>query len=182
MKKRRVVLLGLLLISVVYSCKLDKPVAPGDNGTTSDTNNTNTIQGNIVNGMAVSNANLTGNWVIQSTTAQYYDKYNVSVSNSLISNNAFISVALDDQARAANFQGLSSAVPAEENYMLSSTTGKDLYIQLSSDPFARTSNTKIQITNLTATSMTWLAIDPQLISLGGQFLRNAYLVTFSKKP
>jgi hypothetical protein len=137
------------------------------------------VVGNIVSGTNVNNSNLSGNWQVQTTTAQYYDLNKVLVSNSPLASNFFSSVILNDKAKTAGFENLADA--SNETYILSTTTGADLYIQLPTDPFPRSSNSTIQITNLTATSMTWVATDPRVVSAGGQILYNAYQVVFTKQ-
>jgi hypothetical protein len=175
--RHKLILLATICI-IIASCKLDKPVLPGDPGYVKIIKSTDTVTGNVIEGAYVSNPNLTGTWKAQTTSAQYYDKNNVMVSNSPLASNLFTTVTLNDYSRIADFAGPSGAF--NTTYSLSSTTGKDLYLQLSADPFSRSSNSQIQVVNLTATSMTWLAIDPALVSAGGQMLHNAYLVTFTK--
>ena len=169
--------IGCILIN---SCKLDKPVLPGEPGyeaATDPTANMQTVTGTTVTGTTVNNSNLSATWKVATTTKQFYDQNNVVVSSSLAFN-PFTSVILSEPAKTAGFENLTAA-PSAETYSLSNTDG-NLYIQLSADPFSRSINSQIQITNLTASSMTWLAIDPKIVSAGGQLLRNAYLVTFTR--
>jgi len=162
----------------VSSCKLDKPVLPGEAGYVATTNTTTSaVTGTTTTGTIVNNSNLSGTWKVETTTKQFYDQNNVVVSSSL-ANNLFTSVTLNETGKTAGFAGLSAA-EINQTYTLA-TSGNILYIQLSADPFSRSVNSRIQVTNLTATSMTWLALDPLIVSAGGQLLRNVYLVTFTK--
>ncbi len=169
--------IGCILIN---SCKLDKPILPGEPGyevATDPGANVQTVTGTTVNGTTVNNSNLSATWKVATTTKQFYDQNNVAVASSLAFN-IFSSVVLNEQAKTAGFEDLTAA-PSAETYSLL-TSGGNLYIQLSADPFSRSVNSQIQITNLTASAMTWLAIDPKIVSAGGQLLRNAYLVTFTR--
>jgi hypothetical protein len=170
----------ILLCVLVNSCKLDKPIQPGDPGyvaATATKVSAGTVTGTVVNGTTVNNSNLTGSWKTITTTKEFFDINNVVVASSL-AYDIFTNVTLSEPAKTADFENLNVAASAE-TYILSISNGI-LYIQLSADPFTKSVNSKIQITNLTATSMTWVAIDPKIVSAGGQLLQNAYQVTFTK--
>jgi hypothetical protein len=174
--------IGLLLamICMINACKVDEPILPGQPGyeSTAPVVNTNVVTGTSGSGANVANSNLTGTWTAKTTTQQYYNQNNAVLSSTVLPSNLFTTITLNETGKTAVFQG--SAVTAASDSYLLTTNGNNLYIQLTSDPFSRTANDKIQIVNLTATAMTWVAIDPQVSLIGGQTLRNGYQVTFTK--
>ena len=87
---------------------------------------------------------------------------------------------MDDAAKTVIFGG-SFVVDGTLDYVVSKMSNGDLYIQLSADPYERSSNGPIQIQSLTATTMTWLAVDPLIITSKGHKLQSAWGMTFTKE-
>jgi hypothetical protein len=181
MRKYLLHILGLVVISTaLYSCKLDKPVLPGQPGYVyvappTDPNGTGT--GGNTGGTPVDNATITGTWKVTTTTTIEYVDGKAQSSPSPI--NLFVDAVFDDGAKTAFFDG-SFVVFDTVSYTLTSSAGQ-LFLHLGGDPFERSSNGPIQIQSLTATSMTWLALDPLVITSQGHKLQSAWGMTFTKQ-
>jgi hypothetical protein len=161
------------LCTIAVSCKLDK-VPPGDLKPVSDDA---TVLGINVIGKKIYDGYLTSAWKTSFTVLEYYDTTNVVMSG-VITDNKFSGVTLNDNVQTVNYTNL-SAGDANGTYELS-TTDNVLYIKLSADPFARSKNTPVRITRLTAASMMWVAVDPELLAVDGKLVRKAYRVVFFK--
>jgi hypothetical protein len=90
-------------------------------------------------------------------------------------------VTMNDAAKNAIFSGFITLQLSSDTltYTLAKS-GSNLYVTFSEDPLQRSSNDKIQITNLTSTSMTWIGIDPQVIKSAGVSIQAAYKIVFKK--
>lgn len=181
MRKHLLQIICLAIISTaIYSCKLDPAILPGQPGyvytppPTTGTG-TGTDPGTI---SPYDDAALTGTWKVTTTTnIEYVDGVAQSAPSQI---NLFVDAQLDDAAKTAVFDG-SFVVDGTQTYVVSKTSTGALYIQLSGDPFERSSNGPIQIQSLTATTMTWLAVDPLVITSQGHRLQSAWGMTFTKE-
>ena len=205
MKKHYKLFLALAYISIsMVACKLDPPILPGDpgyvsteantiavtgvtgatgttgaTGSTGSTGSTGTtgVTGTTTTGTVVNNSMLTGTWTNTDTRKVIIDQNNVILTN-LISSNAFTTAAFDDAAKTCVLGVFSTSNPPS-TYILSGS-GTNLYILFPVDLFNRSANDKIQITDISAHSMTWWAIDPATTTAGGQTVRSGYILTFTK--
>lgn len=179
MRKYLLQLICLVVISTaIYSCKLDPAILPGQPGyvyTPPPTTGTGTDPGTI---SPYDDAELTGTWKVTSTTdIDYVDGVPEIIEPPIT---LFTDAQLDDAAKTAVFIG-SFVVDGIQSYVVSKTSTGALYIQLSADPFERSSNGSVQIQSLTATTMTWLAVDPLIITTQGQKHQKAWKITFTKE-
>jgi len=179
MRKYLLQLICLAIISTtIYSCKLDPAILPGQSGyvyTTPPTTGTGTDPGTI---SPYDDAALTGTWkVITTTDIDYVDGVAQIIEPPIT---LFTDAQLDDAAKTAVFLG-SFVVDGTQTYVVSKTSTGALYIQLSADPFERSSNGPVQIQTLTATTMTWLALDPLIITTQGHKHQKAWQITFTKE-
>ncbi len=179
MKKLIKVLLTIVAACIAISaCKLDKPVTPAV-ANANDPTDGQTVLGIVVNGKTLNDSYLSASWKVTSTTQQLYDTANVVMSGTGIANK-FSAVKLDEQAKTATYTGLpASAGPSTETYELS-TSQNVLYIKLKPNPFFTTTTSEVRITNLTSSSMTWLALDTTGTAIDGKYLHKGYQVTFAK--
>lgn len=171
------------------ACKLDPPILPGDpgyvstetntKGTTGATGTTGTtgVTGTTTVGTVVSNSMLTGTWNNMVTNKILMDQNN-NLVQSLLSTNPFTTAAFDDATKTCMLVVFSTSNPPS-TYTLSGS-GSNLYILFPFDIFNFSANNKIQITDLSSSSMTWLAFDPATVSANGQTLRSGYKMTFIK--
>jgi hypothetical protein len=187
MKKNLLLILAFALVALSFhSCKQDPPIYPwdkgyvqqyppggggaigssGSTGTTGSTGSTGTTN----------STQLTGQWTVQSTALLTYLDGKV-VSNTSVPVNPFDGVTIDDVAKTMVF--LNSGNVTNVTYT-SSGSGSSETLQLSGDPFGRSSNGPIQVTSLTSSSMTWVAVDPMTQTSGGHTAQEGYQVTFSK--
>jgi hypothetical protein len=185
MRKYLLQLICLAIISTtIYSCKLDPAILPGQPGyvyvapPTGGGTGTGTGTGGTIS--PYDDAALTGTWkVTTTTTIEYVDGVAQSSPSPI---NLFIDAQMDDAAKTVIFGGsfvVDDVTPYP--YVVSKTSSGALYIQLSADPYERSSNGPIQIQSLTATTMTWLAIDPLVITSQGHKLQSAWQMTFTKE-
>ncbi len=157
------------------SCRLDPVLTPPNAGP----NNGQTVLGITVNGPVINNAYLTGMWSVELTIEQYYDVNNAVITG-VVAPNKFTSVTLNDQAKTSGYGGLSAGVaPSTGTYKLGLNENV-FYVDLSADPFSRSSNTLVRITSLTSTAMTWVAIDAAIVMYNGQPAHKAYQVIFAR--
>jgi hypothetical protein len=185
MRKHLLQLICLAIISTaIYSCKLDPAILPGQPGyvyVAPPTTGGGTGTGTGTGAGTISpydDAALTSTWKVTTTTIIEYVDGAAQSSPSPI--NLFVDAQLDDAAKTAIFDG-SFVVDGTQTYVVSKTSSGALYIQLSADPFERSSNGPIQIQSLTATTMTWLAVDPLIITTQGHKLQSAWQMTFTKE-
>jgi len=181
MRKYLLQLICLAVISAsIYSCKLDPAILPGQPGyvyVAPPTDPTGTGTGGTGGGTTVDNPVLTGTWNVTTTTIIEYVDGKAQSSPSQI--NLFTDAVFDDAAKTAFFDG-SFVVFDTVSYRLY-TSGSQLFIQLGGDPFERSSNAPIQIQSLTATTMTWLAVDPNIVTIDGHKEQSAWGMTFTKQ-
>lgn len=183
MRKLTLLIAITLIAPTIYSCKLDPPILPGDKGyvqqyppqsgaigSTGSTGATDSTG-------SVSNSALTGKWTVQTTTEVVVVDGKIS-SSQILPANVYTDVVIDDGAKTMKFDG-SSTVFDTPTYTLSGS-GSNIKLQLSEDPFSRSSNGTISITQLTSTSMTWLALDPQVSTLGGHSMQGGFEITYTK--
>jgi hypothetical protein len=156
-------------------CKLDQTVVPaGTHPAYVDT-----VLGITVVGKVINNNYLTGDWKAIRTADQYYDSTYVIISGTGIAGK-FTSVALDDKSKTFKYTGLpASAGLASGSYALS-TSENVLFMTISTNPFFTNPKSQLRITNLTGTSMTWVAMDTTLINYNGKRARHAYEILFIK--
>jgi hypothetical protein len=162
LKQKLLSALSIIMICfLVVSCTKDAPIYPDDPDFIPYPGKPGGNNGGGGSGGTVDETQISGNWEVTKMTLESY--LNGALSSSIDAPiNMFNSVQLSDAGKTYEFDGFS--VPVPDTYTLSKT-GSQLYIQFKEDPFfARTANEKIQITNLTATSMTWLALDPAITS------------------
>ena len=182
MRKYLLQIICLAAISTtIYSCKLDPAILPGQPGYVYVAPPTGTGTGTGTDPGTISpydDAALTGTWKVTITTIIEYVDGVAQSSPSPI--NLFVDAQLDDVAKTAVFDG-SFVVDGTQTYVVSKTSSGALYIQLSADPFERSSNGPIQIQSLTATTMVWLATDPLVITSQGHKLQSAWQMTFTKE-
>lgn len=182
MRKYLLQFICLAIISTsLYSCKLDPAILPGQPGyvyTPPPTTGTGTGTGTSGTISPYDDADLTGTWKVTTTTIIEYVDGVAQSSPSPI--NLFIDAKLDDAAKTAIFDG-SFVVDGTLSYVVSKASNGALYIQLSADPYQRSSNGPIQIQSLTATTMTWLAVDPMVITTQGHKIQSAWGMTFTKQ-
>lgn len=182
MRKYLLQLLCLAIISTsIYSCKLDPAILPGQPGyvyVAPPTGGTGTGTGTGGTGTPVDDPVLTGTWKVTTTTdIDYVDGVAQIIEPPII---LFTDAQLDDVAKTAVFDG-SFVVDGTQTYVVSRNSSGVLYIQLSADPFERSSNGPIQIQSITATTMTWLAIDPLVLTTQGHKHQEAWKITFTKE-
>lgn len=172
--------MALVIPGIMFagSCKLDKPVLPSPKG--EDVINTDqTVYGIVVNGRIVDNPYLTSAWKAKQTIQQLYDTSTVVISGSVVSN-FFTGVTLNDKDKSIKYTGLvNDTVPAIGTYKLS-VTDNVLYMRLSANPFFNSTVSTVRITHLTATEMTWVALDTTSTVLDGRYYHKGYQVTFTK--
>lgn len=179
MRKYLLQLICLAVISTaIYSCKLDPAILPGQPGYVYVPPPTGTGTGTGGTISPYDDAALTGTWKVTTTTIIEYVDGVAQSSPSPI--NLFVDVQLDDAVKTAIFDG-SFVVDGTLSYVVSKTSSGALYIQLSADPYERSSNGPIQIQSLTATTMTWLAVDPLVITSQGHKIQSAWGMTFTKE-
>ncbi len=171
-----------MICLVATSCIKDAPIYPDDPDFVPYTGKGGTGGGG--GGGAVSGTvNLTflsGDWEVTAMYTEIYSASNVVQLSTLSLFNLYRGVDLNNTTKAYLFDGSFDAV--DPGVFTTSTVGSSVYIQLQEDPFNRTVNDKIQITNLTANSMTWLAIDPEVSSTPGGNLKTGFKVVYTRKP
>jgi hypothetical protein len=171
---KRLLTIAAFYISIT-GCKLDPVVVP----TTIGTAYIATVSGITVVGHDINDDYLTGQWKVIRTTQQYYDSLYVSIAGTGMPGK-YNSISLNDKTKAFQYNGLLMvADPATGSYKLN-VTNNVLFINLTSNPFFKTSVSQVRITNLTATAMTWVTMDTTLINYNGTPARQAYEVTFVK--
>lgn len=172
------ILLTLAIACITTNaCKLDKHVVPAAGNT--DPTDGQTVLGIIVKGKTLNDSYLNALWKATSTAQQLYDTAYIVLSGVSVPNK-FSAVKLDDQAKTAVYTNLpASAGPSTVTYKLS-TSNNVLYIKLTPNPFFTSTTSEVRITNLTSTSMTWVALDTVSTLLGGKYLHKGYQVTFTK--
>jgi hypothetical protein len=177
MRKYLLQLMGLALVSVIlYSCKLDKPILPGDPDYVAVTPPGGGTDGGPTT--IIDNASLTGKWDVKGNLSVIiYTDGVPNVSDAGIK--LFTDVDIDDVAKTALFDG-GFNFDGNTTYTLSTTNSKT-YFQFSEDPFSRSSNGPIQLVSVTPTSMTWIALDPLVLTSQGHKIQSAYEVTFTKE-
>jgi len=188
MKKYILQLCGLAVVSIaVYSCKLDKPILPGDpgyvaqypptGGNDSTVTKTGTGSGTGTAGTGIDTSLLTGSWKVKIT-------YSGAIQDGVYNEGVQSPVALiPDVDMNSNIKvgvfGADVSQPDSLSYT-SSISNKKFYITFATDPFPRSANGPIQVSALSSSSMTWIAIDPQVLTSGGHTLQTAITVVFSK--
>jgi hypothetical protein len=192
MKKTIPILIAILFVfSLVQSCKLDPPILPGDkgyvqqyppgSGPTGSSGTTGTTGSTGSTGSTINDAALTGKWTV--TTSYIGQYYNGQAHFSLAAPvNPINDVTLNDATKTAAFDGFNTIyfTDSVQTYTVAKS-GNNEYITFSEDPLDRSSNDKIQITGLTSTSMTWIGIDPKVITVSGSpSIQVVYKIVFSK--
>ncbi len=162
------------LCFVITSCKKDAPVYPGDPDFvpyqgTSGGSSTIVVDVNM----------LTGSWEVTATYEEVYNASGTTVSSNLSPFNLFSGVELNNTGNNFLFSG-SLDTPGPGTYT-TSTAAAGTSLQLSADPFGRSANTPVQIKSLTATSMTWVAIDPMETNSPAGILRSGFKVVYARK-
>jgi hypothetical protein len=161
----------LLAIMITYGCKLDE--APS-----AVANNNETVLGIVVVGKVVNNTYLTADWKTIRTAQQYYDTAYAAVLGANPMPAKFTSIALNDLSKSFKYNGLANSNIATTGTYSLYTSNNVLFIQLPGNPFFSNPASTVRITNLTASSMTWVVIDPTIITVNGQPAREAYEVVF----
>jgi len=181
MKKYLLQIIGLAaLCTTVYSCKLDKPVLPGDPGyvAVQPPGNIGTGGDGTGGSTTIVQSALPGTWKVKTTSTIIYSDGAVSSNTpSLIS--LFTDVTMDDVAHTAVFDGAFNF--SGNTTYVETASGAKTYFQFSEDPFSRSSNGPVQLVNLTTTSMTWLALDPLSITSEGHKIQTAWEVIYTKQ-
>jgi hypothetical protein len=176
LKQKSLSALGFLIICVlVTACKKDAPIYPGD----PDFVPYQSKAGGTPSG-TVDLTLLAGKWQVTATYTEIYFASNAVQSSFLSPFNLFRGVELNATSKNYLFDGSFDAV--DPGVFTTSTSGSIVYIQLQQDPFNRSVNDKIQITNLTASTMTWVAIDPTLLSTPGGSFKTGFKVVYTRLP
>jgi len=178
LKQKSLSVLGLLTICLlVTACKKDPPIYPDDPDFVA-------YEGIGANGGTSSGTVdltlLAGKWQVATTYTEVYSTSNAVQSSSLSPFNLYNGIELNNTAKNYLFTG-SSSIP-DPGVFTTATAGSSVYIQLQQDPFARSINDKIQITNLTANTMTWVAVDPQILSTPGGNVKTGFKVVYTRIP
>jgi hypothetical protein len=164
--------------AALNSCKLDKPVLPGDPGyVAAIPPNDSTGIGTGGGGTTATNidtALLSGNWTVATTgigvIVDEADNMQASPTN------LFAGVTLINSTKISIFDGSPVLITTDTlAYTLSGNS-----ITFATDPIGRTSNGPIQITKLTANAMTWLAPDPMIVNEAGHTEQAVYQFTFTR--
>lgn len=155
------------------ACKLDG-VSPQGSSTATDQE---IIMGITLSGSDVHNGYLTAKWKAIRTVQQYYDTSYVVVSGSIMQGK-FASVALNDNMKSFEYQGLSTNTSAATGTYSLAIVSNVLYLRTPGNPFFSNPASTVRITNLTSAAMTWVAMDGALTNVNGQMLREAYQVMF----
>ena len=176
MKQKSLSALSFLIICLlVTACVKDVPIYPDDPDFVP-------YQG-TVGGAASGTVDLTllgGEWQVTAMYNEHYSASNVVQLSTLSPLKLYRGIELNNTSKNYLFDGSSNA--SAPGVYTTSTNGSSVYIQLQLDPFARSVNDKIQISNLTATTMTWVAIDPQLITTLGGNVKTGYKVVYTRLP
>ena len=177
MRKNLLQLVGVaVLCTTIYSCKLDPPILPGDPGYVVVTPPDGGDGGTGGTTTPIDETLLTGKWLPTLSTIIYTDGV-PNTSPSPI--NLFTDVVIDAANKTAIFDGAFN-FSGNTTYTLSATNGKT-YFQFSEDPFRRSDNAPVQLVSLTATKMTWIALDPLTVTSGGHKIQSAWEVTYTKE-
>lgn len=178
-RKHLLQIIGLAaLCTAIYSCKLDKPILPGDPGYIAVTPPGGGDGGTGGGSTTIVTSDLPGTWKVTTlSTIIYSDGAVATNSPSLIV--LFNDVKIDDVAKTAVFDGAFN-FSGNTTYTMSTTGGKS-YFQFSEDPFSRSSNGPVQLVSLSATSMTWIALDPLQVTSDGHKIQSAWEVTYTKQ-
>jgi hypothetical protein len=171
----KLLLVLLFFCMVINACKLDKPVFPespatskgttgatgttGTTGTTGSTGNT----GNTVTTIELPDLN--GHWLTKKSTAGTFDiAYNPQ--SFFYNSDQFYDYLDIDAAKKTAIFTIKNKVEDKHTYTTTTDKGKT-YILFSNDPYFRSDNFRIEITNLTPTETTWSIIDTKLVDIGG---------------
>ncbi|MGY3213436.1 hypothetical protein [Mucilaginibacter sp. HD30] len=177
MKQKSLSVLSFLALCLLATaCKKDPPIYPDDPDFVAYQSKGG---GGGTSSVTVDLTLLTGKWQVSTTYTEVYSTNNVVQSSLLSPLNLYSGVQLSNTSKNYLFTG-SSVAP--DPGVFTTTTGSSVYIQLQQDPFGRSVNDKIQIINLTANSMTWLAIDPQILSTPGGSAKNGFKVVYTRMP
>jgi hypothetical protein len=163
---------------VVISCKLDDPLIPVPNPSF---NTGGTVLGISIFNKTINDDYLSHLWTVSSTVKQYYDSNNIVISGVGVPNR-FTSISLNDNTKTFVFTNgifLYANEKASGLYRLY-TTDNVLFIQLGTNVFFDSANSTTRITNLTASAMTWIAIDTNTVVINGKPAHEAYQVIFAR--
>lgn len=173
-KYNRAILLITAWCISISGCKLDPATTP----LTANNAYVDTVLGITVVGKVINNNYLNGEWKAVRTAQQYYDSSYVFISGTGIPGK-FTSVALNDKAKSFKYTGLPAAAGPETGLYELKTSENVLFIKIT-NAFFTNPKSQVRITNLTASSMTWIAMDTTLINYNGRPARQAYEVIFTK--
>ncbi len=181
MKFRNLALLIICFLAIhVSSCVKDAPIYPGDpdfvpyTGTKGGGNN-----GGGGSTGTVDETKITGKWQVSKMYTETYKDGAVQFSMEAFIN-LYTGVELNSSGNTYQFEGSFDA-PFPGTYILSKQ-GSTVYIQLEEDPFNRSDNDKIRITNLTDNSMTWVAIDPASTDTALGKIQAGWKVVYTRVP
>jgi hypothetical protein len=170
----------LILCLLVTACVKDAPIYPDDPDFVPYQGKEGTGGGGGTPSGTVNLTLLGGKWQVTATYSEIYSASNAVQQSFLSPFNLYSGVELNSTSKNYLFAGSFDA--PDPGVYTTSTSGSSVYIQLQQDPFTRSVNDKIQITNLTATTMTWVAIDPQLLSTPGGNLKTGFKVVYTRVP
>lgn len=134
---------------MAVSCKLDAPILPDDPDFVP-------YQGKAGGSATIATVDLTflpGEWDIKETYNEVYGPTNNVLVSIKSPTNAFSTIKFNGTAKLYTQQ---DAISSVDGAFSTSGSGTSTYIQLSEDPFFRTSNNPIHISTLTATTMMWM--------------------------
>ncbi|MFD2874429.1 hypothetical protein ACFS5N_18245 [Mucilaginibacter ximonensis] len=180
---------------IATACKLDPPIMPGDKGYVSTPENT--VPGSKGTTGTTGSTGATGNtdtaktppppftgfWFCKSDMAEIYNQAN-QLQSSAAADPFYYSITFDSLANVGAFKLTPSPRPGPSYfaYTIIRDNAGNQYILFDSDPFFRSSNTRIQIFNQTVNTMTWLIIDPKLHNTGSGNTYTAHRLDLIKIP
>jgi hypothetical protein len=158
--------------------------ATGSTGATTGVNfGPETIKIESAPGSKGDNSLLTGAWTISSQTQENIDATTFKAFNANNTANYFYNTAkMDEPTKTGYLFNNLLSFGVLYSYVLSTANGYT-YITFATDAFGRTGgNSPIQLVSLTTNTMTWLVVDPQLLTTLGstQTYYSASLITWTK--
>lgn len=167
---------------LVTACKKDPPIYPGDPDFVAYTG----ISSGLETGTETGNGNptaasaLNGTWEATANKVIMYDKDMKQTSISDAGFPMIAEVTINDAARSANFVG-AFGITVDYKYTAAISSGV-LQMIFETQPYPiLDNNVPVKITNATASSMTWMSIDPVAASEGGVKVYYGYQTVFRKK-
>ena|GEM_PF-1525033 len=176
MRNLHPILILILVCALATACKKDPPIYPNDPGFVPYKSKS---ANNVTQGATVDISLLAGEWPVTAMYTETYTTSNVLQSSSQTLSNFYSAVEINSNSKSYFFDAASNA--PSPGFYTTATSGSNVYLQLQKDPFNRSLNDKIQITNLTATSMTWVAIDPQVLSTASGSFKTGFKVVYKRK-